>query len=162
MASLSTHVLDTASGRPAAGVHVTLERDGVTIARATTDSDGRVRELATSLGAGRYRIVFELDARFFRRVALDVEIGADPATLSATSRREQAAGDDPATLRDLATLNEEYERRFGFRFVVWVNGRSKSALIPVLRSRLRYDRERELATGIAEFLAIAADRLRSR
>ncbi|TME26970.1 MAG: hydroxyisourate hydrolase [Chloroflexi bacterium] len=77
MASLSTHVLDTASGRPAAGVHVTLERDGVTIARATTDSDGRVRELATSLGAGRYRIVFELDARFFRRVALDVEIGAD-------------------------------------------------------------------------------------
>ena len=89
-------------------------------------------------------------------------IGADPATLSATSRREQAAGDDPATLRDLATLNEEYERRFGFRFVVWVNGRSKSALIRVLRSRLRYDRERELATGIAEFLAIAADRLRSR
>ena len=89
-------------------------------------------------------------------------IGADPATLSAASRREQAAGDDPATLRDLATLNEEYERRFGFRFVVWVNGRSRSALIPVLRSRLRYDRERELATGIAEFLAIAADRLRSR
>ena len=89
-------------------------------------------------------------------------IGADPATLSAASRREQAAGDDPATLRDLATLNEEYERRFGFRFVVWVNGRSRSALIPVLRSRLRYDRERELATGIAEFLAIALDRLRSR
>jgi 5-hydroxyisourate hydrolase len=77
MASLSTHVLDTASGRPAAGVHVTLERDGVTIARATTDTDGRVGELATSLGAGRYRIVFELDARFFRRVALDVDIGAD-------------------------------------------------------------------------------------
>jgi len=77
MASLSTHVLDTASGRPAAGVHVTLERDGVAIARATTDADGRIRELATSLGAGRYRIVFELDARFFRRVALDLEIGAD-------------------------------------------------------------------------------------
>ena len=77
MASLSTHVLDTASGRPAAGVHVTLERDGVTIAQAPTDVDGRIRELAASLDTGRYRLVFELEARFFRRVALDVDIGAD-------------------------------------------------------------------------------------
>ena len=73
-ASLSTHVLDTATGRPASGVTVILERDGATVTRAMTDADGRVRELATALAAGRYRLVFELGDRYFRRVALDVEI----------------------------------------------------------------------------------------
>ena len=89
-------------------------------------------------------------------------IGADRATLSEASRREQDAGEDRDALRELAALNDEYERRFGFRFVVWVNGRRKSALIPVLRARLRHDRDRELAIGIDEFLAITADRLRPR
>jgi 5-hydroxyisourate hydrolase len=73
-ASLSTHVLDTATGRPASGIAVILERDGATVTRATTDADGRVRELATELAAGRYRLVFELGDRFFRRVALDLDI----------------------------------------------------------------------------------------
>ena len=78
MATLSTHVLDTASGRPAPGVAVSLEKDGAVIARGTTDADGRVGQLAGSLAPGRYRLVFELEGRFFRRVALDVEIGSDP------------------------------------------------------------------------------------
>jgi len=77
MATLSTHVLDTASGRPAPGVVVTLEKDGAVIARGITDGDGRIAELAGSLDPGRYRLVFELEGRFFRRVALDVEIGSD-------------------------------------------------------------------------------------
>jgi 5-hydroxyisourate hydrolase len=77
VASLSTHVLDTASGRPASGVAVSLEHDGAVIARGVTNADGRIAELAGSLAPGRYRLVFELEGRFFRRVALDVEIGAD-------------------------------------------------------------------------------------
>jgi 5-hydroxyisourate hydrolase len=77
MATLSTHVLDTASGRPATGVSVSLERDGAVIARGVTDGDGRIADLAGGLGPGRYRLVFELDGRFFRRVAIDVEIGTD-------------------------------------------------------------------------------------
>jgi 5-hydroxyisourate hydrolase len=77
MATLSTHVLDTASGRPASGVAISLERDGAVIARGVTDGDGRVAQLAGSLTPGRYRLVFELEGRFFRRVALDVEIGSD-------------------------------------------------------------------------------------
>jgi 5-hydroxyisourate hydrolase len=77
MATLSTHVLDTATGRPAAGVAVSLEKDGAVIARGLTDADGRVAQLASSLDPGRYRLVFELEARFFRRVALDIEIGSD-------------------------------------------------------------------------------------
>jgi 5-hydroxyisourate hydrolase len=78
MATLSTHVLDTASGRPASGIAVTLERDSTVIARGVTDAEGRITHLAESLEAGRYRLIFELDGRFFRRVALDVEIGAEP------------------------------------------------------------------------------------
>ena len=78
MATLSTHVLDTASGRPAPGVAVSLEKDSAVIARGVTDSDGRIGELAASLEPGRYRLVFELKGPFFRRVALDVEIGSDP------------------------------------------------------------------------------------
>jgi 5-hydroxyisourate hydrolase len=77
MATLSTHVLDTASGRPASGVTVSLEKDGAVIARGLTDADGRIAQLAGSLAPGRYRIVFELEGRFFRRVALDLEIGGE-------------------------------------------------------------------------------------
>ncbi|HEV8468311.1 MAG TPA: 2-oxo-4-hydroxy-4-carboxy-5-ureidoimidazoline decarboxylase [Candidatus Limnocylindria bacterium] len=86
-------------------------------------------------------------------------IGADAASLSAASRREQGGDVDDATIRQLRELNQEYERRFGFRFVVFVRGRAKAEIVPVLRERLRRTREQELATGIDEFLAIARDRL---
>ena len=87
-------------------------------------------------------------------------IGADPASLSTLSRDEQGGGDDPETLRELAALNDEYERRFGFRFVVFVAGRSKAEILPVLRERLGRTPERELAAGLDEFLRISQDRLR--
>ena len=86
-------------------------------------------------------------------------IGADPVSLSALSRSEQGGATDIATMRELAALNEEYERRFGFRFVVFVAGRSKAQIVPIFRERLRHTREVELAIGIDEFLAIAGDRL---
>lgn len=86
-------------------------------------------------------------------------IGADPESLSALSRREQGGDAAGATLRELATLNDQYERRFGFRFVVFVAGRSKAEIVPILRERLRRTREDEVATGIDEFLAITRDRL---
>jgi 2-oxo-4-hydroxy-4-carboxy--5-ureidoimidazoline (OHCU) decarboxylase len=86
-------------------------------------------------------------------------IGADPASLSALSRREQGGRADLATLRELASLNDEYERRFNFRFVVFVAGRSKAEILSVFRERLRRSRDDELATGIDEFLSIARDRL---
>lgn len=77
-ASLSTHVLDTTTGRPAPGVHVELERDGSAVASGVTDDEGRVRELAAGLEPGPYRLVFDTAAYtrdgFFRRVALDIVI----------------------------------------------------------------------------------------
>jgi 2-oxo-4-hydroxy-4-carboxy--5-ureidoimidazoline (OHCU) decarboxylase len=86
-------------------------------------------------------------------------IGADRARLQGESRREQAGHSDPETLRELARLNDEYEARFGFRFVVFVNGRLNDAIIPLLRTRLEHTRDEELATGIEEYLAIARMRL---
>ncbi len=86
-------------------------------------------------------------------------IGAAPASLSALSFREQGGDADVATLRELAAMNDAYERRFGFRFVVFVAGRSKAEILPEMRDRLRRSRGDELTTGIEEFLAIARDRL---
>jgi 2-oxo-4-hydroxy-4-carboxy--5-ureidoimidazoline (OHCU) decarboxylase len=86
-------------------------------------------------------------------------IGADPASLSLSSRREQGEATDAATLRELAELNDAYERKFGFRFVVFVAGRPKREIVPVLRTRLANTRETELRTGLDEFFAIALDRL---
>jgi 2-oxo-4-hydroxy-4-carboxy--5-ureidoimidazoline (OHCU) decarboxylase len=79
--------------------------------------------------------------------------------LSARSAAEQGGPSDPLTLRTLELLNAEYERTFGFRFVVFVHGRSRAEIVPVLQARLRRARHEELATGLEEFLAIARDRL---
>jgi 2-oxo-4-hydroxy-4-carboxy--5-ureidoimidazoline (OHCU) decarboxylase len=80
---------------------------------------------------------------------------------SAISFREQGYDrdvTDPAVLLRLAALNEEYEQKFGFRFVVFVNRRPVEALIPVLEARLRGARDAERRTALAEILAIAQDR----
>jgi len=73
--SLSTHVLDTAAGRPAPGVAVELARDGDTVASAETDADGRAR-LADGLAPGTYRLVFHPPSPFFTRVELEVDLVA--------------------------------------------------------------------------------------
>ncbi len=73
--TISTHVLDTERGRPAAGVRVQLfDADGDPVGEGTTDDDGRIRELAEG-SPGTYRIVFHPPSPFFRRVELEVELG---------------------------------------------------------------------------------------
>jgi len=67
-------------------------------------------------------------------------------------------GDEADVLADLAELNRAYEDRFGFRFVVFVDRRPRSAIVPILRERLRRTREEELETGLQELVAIARDR----
>ena len=78
--------------------------------------------------------------------------------LSTRSAAEQGEDVDPCLLVDLATLNATYERKFGFRFVVFVNRRPKSEIADVLRSRLEHSREEELETAVRELVAIARDR----
>jgi 2-oxo-4-hydroxy-4-carboxy--5-ureidoimidazoline (OHCU) decarboxylase len=92
-------------------------------------------------------------------------IGERPDRVRAQSDqafREQGYNQDttpPAVFEQLARLNGQYERRFGFRFVVFVNRRSKASLIPVLEARLERSRDEERATALREILAIAEDRL---
>ncbi len=73
-------------------------------------------------------------------------------------RSPEQRGDDPPVLAELAELNRAYEEKFGFRFVVFVNRRSRADLLPVLRERLGRTRAQELETGIRELVAIARDR----
>lgn len=72
--SVSTHVLDTARGEPAAGVRVELAQNREVVAVAETDADGRVRELAADLEPGRYELMFWPPSPFFTRVELEVEL----------------------------------------------------------------------------------------
>ena len=67
MGQLSTHVLDTAHGRPAGGMAVTLWREGVALARFTLNADGRNDGPLLSgeaLQPGTYRLSFEVAAYF--------------------------------------------------------------------------------------------------
>ncbi len=66
MIRITTHVLDTSSGKPAAGLEVRLERpDGTRVAAAVTGRDGRIADWpGASVPPGRYRIVFATGAWF--------------------------------------------------------------------------------------------------
>jgi 2-oxo-4-hydroxy-4-carboxy--5-ureidoimidazoline (OHCU) decarboxylase len=78
--------------------------------------------------------------------------------LSERSATEQGGEADPVVMTELAYLNQVYEEKFGFRFVVFVAGRPKSEILEVLRERLERTREEELETGLKELVAIARDR----
>jgi 2-oxo-4-hydroxy-4-carboxy--5-ureidoimidazoline (OHCU) decarboxylase len=78
--------------------------------------------------------------------------------LSARSAAEQGEDTDPTVLSELAYLNQVYEEKFGFRFVVFVAGRSKAEILEVLQERIGRTREEELDTGCHELVAIAKDR----
>ncbi len=74
--TLSTHVLDTSVGRPAAGVPVRLDLHDAgwrTIATDRTDDDGRVGGLAAQ-EPGVYRLVFEVGGEFYPEVVVTFRI----------------------------------------------------------------------------------------
>jgi 5-hydroxyisourate hydrolase len=67
VSTLSTHVLDTAIGKPARGIRVTLTRDDEVLGNGVTDADGRVREfppMHSTLEAGEYRLRFAVGEYF--------------------------------------------------------------------------------------------------
>lgn len=134
-----------------------------------------MRELPRQLSAeelaplfsGRTRLVDELAGRehpldVAEEVALALPEQDQVAALAAHPRigapSPEQHGDEPEVLAELASLNRAYERTFGFPFVVFVAGRARSELVPVLRERLARTREQELETGLRELCAIARDR----
>ena len=78
--------------------------------------------------------------------------------VSGRSAVEQGPDDDPDTLSRLAYLNQVYEEKFGFRFLVFVNRRPKREIVTVLEERLARTRHEELETALDELVAIAHDR----
>jgi 2-oxo-4-hydroxy-4-carboxy--5-ureidoimidazoline (OHCU) decarboxylase len=143
-----------------------------------------VRELPRQLSADELAELFEGRTRFVERLAqLDDPLGqaravardltpaekrevldAHPAIgakkLSARSAAEQGSDADPEVLAELERLNREYEKRHGFRFVVFVDRRPKAEILEVLRSRIGNPTEQELETALGELVAIADDRWR--
>jgi 2-oxo-4-hydroxy-4-carboxy--5-ureidoimidazoline (OHCU) decarboxylase len=125
----------------------------------------------TPLFSGRTRLVDELASRedplrVAEEVALALPEADRFAALAAHPRIGESSpeqhGGDAAVLEELARLNRAYEERFGFAFVVFVNGRPREELLPVLRKRLLRTREEELETGLRELCAIARARWEGR
>jgi 5-hydroxyisourate hydrolase len=79
MGALSTHVLDTAAGKPAAGIDVELFRLGTSrqlLVTATTNSDGRCEQPllhGTAFERGQYELVFHAGAYFARQAREQAE-----------------------------------------------------------------------------------------
>ena len=92
--------------------------------------------------------------------ALNAHPAIGSKKLSARSAAEQGADADPVVLTELAYLNQVYEEKFGFRFVVFVNRRPKIEILEMLRQRLERTRDEELDTALEELVAIAEDRWR--
>ncbi|ORZ07232.1 Oxo-4-hydroxy-4-carboxy-5-ureidoimidazoline decarboxylase [Lobosporangium transversale] len=104
-------------------------------------------------------------------------IGAAKANLSALSLIEQGytaedaakkvsetatpSQDDEVTQATLKRLNQEYEDKYGFKFVVFVNGRPRSVIIPVMEDRIKNStKEQEMKTAMTDMVSIARDRLK--
>ena len=109
---------------------------------ALDDPLGRARDVAATLTDDE------------KKEVLDAHPAIGAKTLSARSAAEQGTDEVP----ELAELNRAYEAKFGFRFVVFVNGRPKRELVPILRRRLERTRQEELATALDELVSIAEDR----
>jgi 2-oxo-4-hydroxy-4-carboxy--5-ureidoimidazoline (OHCU) decarboxylase len=90
--------------------------------------------------------------------ALNAHPAIGAKKLSARSAAEQGSDAEPAILTELAYLNQVYEEKFGFRFVVFVNRRPKAEILEALRARLERTRDEELDTAVEELVAIAEDR----
>jgi 5-hydroxyisourate hydrolase len=81
MISISTHVLDTATGEPAAAVKVSLEHRTDSawsdLSSEVTDDTGRIGDLGSNLDPGSYRLRFDTGGygnRFFPEVVIAVEL----------------------------------------------------------------------------------------
>jgi len=136
-----------------------------------------VRDLPRQLSIEELTELFSARTRLVERLAEQEDpLGAARGVIAGLSGEDRAAalaahprigepspeqrGEDPAVLAQLAYLNQVYEEKFGFRFVVFVDRRSRAELLPVLQERLKRTREEELETGLEQLVRIAEDRWR--
>ena len=121
----------------------------VELLAALEDPLGRAPEVALELSASE------------QKELLDAHPPIGGQATSARAAREQGTDDNPAVLAELAELNAAYEHRFGFRFVIFVNGRPRREIVPILKERSQRTREKELATAVDELVQIAVHRWRT-
>lgn len=86
-------------------------------------------------------------------------IGEEVAPASWSAREQAAAQESLAARRELVTANGEYERRFGFRFVVFAEGKSADLILELMRRRLRSERSEELLVATEQARRITRSRL---
>jgi 2-oxo-4-hydroxy-4-carboxy--5-ureidoimidazoline (OHCU) decarboxylase/GNAT superfamily N-acetyltransferase len=131
-------------------------------------ADGRPYGTDADLMAAAARVARELPTEeAIELVNAHPRIGAAPESVSALSRAEQGYdADDPEPEREAARvaeelefLNDAYERVHGFRYAVFVAGRPRAAIIPLLEVGLRNETDVELRRAVDECVDIAADRL---
>ncbi len=95
-------------------------------------------------------------------------IGAPPGSVSALSFVEQGFDQERASVEaeaqrarigaDLDRLNQQYEARFGFRYVIFVAGRPRSAIVPLIAAALEAHAASERRRALRDVVAIAQDR----
>jgi OHCU decarboxylase len=134
-----------AAGRPYASYADLLDRAGALVDRMPSDEQIAVVNAHPKIGESA-TVVRETSALSYREQGYDAEVGRPADQLE-------------RLYADLAQMNAAYEARFGFRFVVFVNGRSKAAILEVLRARFEGQHDQELRTALHDMLAIARDRL---
>jgi 2-oxo-4-hydroxy-4-carboxy--5-ureidoimidazoline (OHCU) decarboxylase len=121
----------------------------------------QLAQLEDPLGQARKVLADAPEDEQIEALAAHPRIG-QRVNISEVAAREQGSDDDPALLAALVKLNKSYEQKFGFRFVVFVDGRPRAEVLSVLRQRLQNSREEELAAGLDDLVAIALDRWRKR
>jgi OHCU decarboxylase len=133
-----------AAGRPYASYPDLLDRAGALIATLSPEDQVTVVNAHPRIGEAA-ATVRETSALSYREQGYEAEAGLAPDEVA-------------RVYADLARLNAEYEAKFGFRFLVFVNGRPKAAILDVLKERIQNPRDRELQTALHDMLAIARDR----
>jgi 2-oxo-4-hydroxy-4-carboxy--5-ureidoimidazoline (OHCU) decarboxylase len=92
-------------------------------------------------------------------LAAHPRIGAPPDAVSSMSYREQGYDrEQQEAIAALGPLNDAYEARFGFRYVIFVAGRPRSAIVPLLEHALGQSEDAERERGLRDVVAIARAR----
>jgi len=121
----------------------------------------QLAQLDDPLGQARKVLADAPEEEQIEALATHPRIG-QRVNVSERAAQEQGSDEDPALLAALAKLNKAYEQKFGFRFVVFVDGRPRGEILSVLKERSQHSREEELAAGLDDLVAIALDRWRKR
>lgn len=121
----------------------------------------QLAQLEDPLGQARKVLADAPEDEQIEALATHPRIG-QRVNISEQAALEQGSDEDPVLLAALAKLNKAYEQKYGFRFVVFVDGRPRAEILSVLRQRLQHSRDEELAAGLDDLVAIALDRWRKR